>query len=81
MAIRSALYAALRARQPVAHGGVAALGDGVVLSVSPELWVEVEGGRATTRPMKGTSAGARILRRRLGAEGLAGRSQAAAPRT
>ena len=50
-----ALYAALRARQPVAHGGVVALEDGVVLSVSPELWVEVEGGRATTRPMKGTS--------------------------
>ena len=49
------LYAALRARQPVAHGGVAALGDMIVLSVSPELWVEIEGDRATTRPMKGTS--------------------------
>jgi para-aminobenzoate synthetase/4-amino-4-deoxychorismate lyase len=49
------LYAALRARQPVAHGGFAALGDRVILSVSPELWVKVEGDRATTRPMKGTS--------------------------
>jgi para-aminobenzoate synthetase/4-amino-4-deoxychorismate lyase len=49
------LYAALRARQPVAHGGVAALGDMIVLSVSPELWVDFEGDLATTRPMKGTS--------------------------
>jgi para-aminobenzoate synthetase/4-amino-4-deoxychorismate lyase len=50
------LYAALRSRQPVGHGGVAALGDMTVLSVSPELWVQAEGSRATTRPMKGTSA-------------------------
>ena len=50
------LYAALRSRQPVAHGGVAALGDMTVLSVSPELWVQVAGGQATTRPMKGTVA-------------------------
>jgi para-aminobenzoate synthetase/4-amino-4-deoxychorismate lyase len=49
------LYAALRARQPVAHGGVAAMSDRTILSVSPELWVEVDGDRATTRPMKGTS--------------------------
>lgn len=50
------LYAALRTRQPVAHGGVAALGDMTVLSVSPELWVETLGDQAKTRPMKGTSA-------------------------
>jgi len=50
------LYAALRSRQPVAHGGVAALGDTTVLSVSPELWVETRDGQATTRPMKGTVA-------------------------
>jgi para-aminobenzoate synthetase / 4-amino-4-deoxychorismate lyase len=50
------LYAALRARQPVAHGGVVALDDMTVLSVSPELWVEFASGRATTRPMKGTCA-------------------------
>ena len=49
------LYAALRSRQPVAHGGVAAFGCATVLSVSPELWVEVVDGIATTRPMKGTS--------------------------
>ena len=51
-----ALYAALRARQPVAHGGVASLGDTSVLSVSPELWIEVVGDQAMTRPMKGTVA-------------------------
>ena len=51
-----ALYGALRVRQPVAHGGVAALGDISVLSVSPELWIDVSRGQATTRPMKGTAA-------------------------
>jgi para-aminobenzoate synthetase/4-amino-4-deoxychorismate lyase len=51
-----ALYGALRARQPVAHGGVVALGDRTVLSVSPELFVRVCGDQATTRPMKGTAA-------------------------
>jgi para-aminobenzoate synthetase / 4-amino-4-deoxychorismate lyase len=51
-----ALYATLRARQPVAHGAVVALGDATVLSVSPELFVSVSGGRAATRPMKGTTA-------------------------
>jgi para-aminobenzoate synthetase/4-amino-4-deoxychorismate lyase len=50
-----ALYGALRARQPVAHGGVAALGGAFVLSVSPELWIEVSGDQAKTRPMKGTA--------------------------
>jgi para-aminobenzoate synthetase/4-amino-4-deoxychorismate lyase len=51
-----ALYAALRARQPVAHGGVVATGEATVLSVSPELFFEVSAGQATTRPMKGTAA-------------------------
>jgi len=50
------LYAALRSSQPVAHGGVAALGDMTILSVSPELWIQTADGQATTRPMKGTSA-------------------------
>jgi para-aminobenzoate synthetase/4-amino-4-deoxychorismate lyase len=50
------LYAALRARQPTANGGVAALGGDTVLSVSPELMVTVEGRQATSRPMKGTAA-------------------------
>ncbi len=51
-----ALYAALRARQPVAHGGLVALGDCTVLSVSPELFVSVSGRDVVTRPMKGTTA-------------------------
>ena len=51
-----ALYGALRVRQPVAHGGVIHLGGDVVLSVSPELWIDVAEGEATTRPMKGTAA-------------------------
>ncbi len=50
-----ALYGALRSRQPVAHGGVVAFGDATLLSVSPELFVEVAEGQATTRPMKGTA--------------------------
>ena len=50
-----ALYGALRSRQPVAHGGFASLGDLAVASVSPELWIEVSGDRATVRPMKGTA--------------------------
>ena len=50
------LYGALRARQPVAHGGLIAMGDRTVLSVSPELFVEVAAGHATVRPMKGTAA-------------------------
>jgi para-aminobenzoate synthetase/4-amino-4-deoxychorismate lyase len=51
-----ALYAALRSAQPVAHGGLMAWEDTTVLSVSPELFVEIADGRATTRPMKGTAA-------------------------
>ena len=50
------LYAALRARQPVRYGGIAALDDCTVLSVSPELWVAVNDDQARTRPMKGTTA-------------------------
>jgi len=51
-----ALYAALRSAQPVAHGGLVAWEEATVLSVSPELFVEVAAGQATARPMKGTLA-------------------------
>ena len=51
-----ALYTAMQVRQPVAYGGVAALGDMTVLSISPELWISTSDGAATTRPMKGTIA-------------------------
>lgn len=48
------LYAALRAGQPVAHGGIVGFGDATILSVSPELFLEIADGVVTTRPMKGT---------------------------
>lgn len=50
-----ALYRTLRLRQPVAHGGVVALGEETILSLSPELFFEVRSGRITARPMKGTA--------------------------
>jgi para-aminobenzoate synthetase/4-amino-4-deoxychorismate lyase len=52
-----ALYSKLRARQPVPYGALIALPDGsVVLSLSPELFVEHKRGEMTARPMKGTAA-------------------------
>lgn len=50
------LYAAMRAAQPVAHGGIVATGAEWLLSASPELFVETQARRATTKPMKGTTA-------------------------
>ncbi|CAQ70493.1 Anthranilate/para-aminobenzoate synthase component I [Cupriavidus taiwanensis LMG 19424] len=52
-----ALYAALRAAQPVPYGVLARLpGDAMVLSLSPELFVRHDGeGHLLTRPMKGTA--------------------------
>ncbi|MBX3605267.1 MAG: aminodeoxychorismate synthase component I [Piscinibacter sp.] len=53
----AALYRALRARQPVAFGALIALPEGAcVLSLSPELFVQVVDGVATARPMKGTAS-------------------------
>ncbi len=53
----AALYAALRAAQPVPYAALACLpGDGWVLSLSPELFVRHDGeGSLLTRPMKGTA--------------------------
>ena len=51
-----ALYARLRARQPVPYGALIALpGGGALLSLSPELFVRHAGGELSTRPMKGTA--------------------------
>jgi para-aminobenzoate synthetase/4-amino-4-deoxychorismate lyase len=51
-----ALYARLRARQPVPYGALVALPDGSgVLSLSPELFVRHVDGELVTRPMKGTA--------------------------
>ena len=49
------LYRDLRRRQPVAHGALLQGPDWHLLSLSPELFVEINDGRAVTRPMKGTA--------------------------
>jgi len=52
----AALYARLRARQPVPYGAFIGLPDGrAVLSLSPELFVRHDAGRLLARPMKGTA--------------------------
>ena len=51
-----ALYARLRARQPVPYGALVSLPDGAaLLSLSPELFVRHSDGELVTRPMKGTA--------------------------
>jgi para-aminobenzoate synthetase/4-amino-4-deoxychorismate lyase len=50
-----ALYAALRKRARAGHGGIVFTGAHWLLSLSPELFFTLEGGRVTTRPMKGTA--------------------------
>ena len=51
-----ALYARLRERQPVRYGGFLGNADSGIVSLSPELFLEKEGERLVTRPMKGTLA-------------------------
>ena len=54
-----ALYARLRARQPVPYGALVLLPDGgALLSLSPELFVRHAQGELTARPMKGTAPAA-----------------------
>ncbi len=50
-----ALYRDLRRKQPVAHGALMQFDDLSILSHSPELFLQIEDGEATTRPMKGTA--------------------------
>lgn len=45
----------MRERQPVRYGGFITDGDGGVVSLSPELFLERRGERLITRPMKGTA--------------------------
>jgi len=52
----AALYGHLRGRQPVRYGGIIQLCDRHILSLSPELFFEIEGRTVRTRPMKGTAA-------------------------
>ncbi|MHB1010224.1 MAG: aminodeoxychorismate synthase component I [Propionibacteriaceae bacterium] len=51
-----ALYAALRSTSQAGHGAVVWTGSQWVLSLSPELFVSLEGRTVTARPMKGTAA-------------------------
>ncbi|MCR8671956.1 anthranilate synthase component I family protein [Agrococcus sp. HG114] len=49
-----ATHARLRAASPVHHGGFLRIGGVTVSSASPETFLHVEDGVATTRPIKGT---------------------------
>ncbi len=51
----AALYARLRRAAGAGYGALIDDGDTHVLSLSPELFFALEGGRLTTRPMKGTA--------------------------
>ncbi len=51
-----ALYAGLRRRARAGYGGVVWTGADWLLSLSPELFFALHGGKITTRPMKGTVA-------------------------
>ena len=66
------LYRQLRARQPVALGGIVALGGETILSLSPENFFAASGDRISARPMKGTAPrGATAEEDRALAEALA----------
>lgn len=49
-----ATHARLRAASPVHHGGLLRIAGTTLTSASPETFLRVEGGVATTRPIKGT---------------------------
>lgn len=49
------LFRELRAFQPAPYGGLVALGEETLLSLSPELFIETEGSLIRARPMKGTA--------------------------
>lgn len=56
-----ALYAALRARQPVRYGAFVSVPGATLLSFSPELFFERTGTRVRARPMKGTAPRGRSI--------------------
>jgi para-aminobenzoate synthetase/4-amino-4-deoxychorismate lyase len=51
----AAFYRALRRKQRVRHGALVHTPAATILSLSPELFLAVEDGTATARPMKGTA--------------------------
>jgi para-aminobenzoate synthetase / 4-amino-4-deoxychorismate lyase len=50
-----ALYAGLRSRAKAGYGGMVWTGEDWLLSMSPELFFALQGGKITTKPMKGTA--------------------------
>lgn len=50
----AAIYEKLKSAQPVKYGGVISLGGADIVSLSPELFFEIQSGKITMRPMKGT---------------------------
>ncbi len=50
-----ALFRRLRAAQRAPYGALIHIGDDWLLSLSPELFFELDGRKLTTRPMKGTA--------------------------
>ncbi len=50
-----AFYQSLRRRQRVAHGALVVTPEFQVVSLSPELFLRIDDGRAEARPMKGTA--------------------------
>jgi len=51
----AALYRDLRRKQPVSYGALLRTQDFTVISVSPELFLDIVDERIVTRPMKGTA--------------------------
>lgn len=47
-------YSALRKACPTPFAGFVGLGDGAIVSLSPERFLRLQGGRVETRPIKGT---------------------------
>ncbi len=50
----AAIYGLLKTAQPVKYGGVINLGETAIVSLSPELFFELDGNKICMRPMKGT---------------------------
>ncbi|HXX43632.1 MAG TPA: aminodeoxychorismate synthase component I [Candidatus Acidoferrales bacterium] len=55
------LFCALCRRHPVPYAAFLNLGDEQIVSLSPELFFEIENGRIAVRPMKGTAPRGRTL--------------------
>jgi para-aminobenzoate synthetase / 4-amino-4-deoxychorismate lyase len=65
------LFCALVRRHPVPYAAFLNLGDEQIVSLSPELFFQIEQGRITVRPMKGTAPRGRTLEEDISAgEGL-----------